>query len=85
MHIQQVLARELPGGLNIIFLPMSNEAEGIETVRIGGLFQAVDVALKFDEIRAAIVFFATIKFVDNKFNLIELFGTCIDEFLFQAF
>ena len=64
---------------------MCNEANRIETVRIGGPFQAVDVALKFDVFRAAIVFFATKRFVDNTIDFIELFGACIDEFLLQAF
>jgi hypothetical protein len=45
----------------------------------------VGVALKFDVIRSAIVFFATIKFVDNAIDFIELFGARIDEFLLQAF
>ena len=64
---------------------MCNEADRIETVRTGGPFQAVDVALKFDVIRAAIVFFATIKFVDNADDFIKLLGACIEQFLLQAF
>ena len=48
-------------------------------------FKRVDVALKFDVIRAAIVFFATITFVDNAVDFIELFGACIEQFLLQAF
>jgi hypothetical protein len=64
---------------------MGDEADRIEAVSAGKPFKPVDVELEFSVIRAGIIFFATLEFVDNAINLVELFGARIDEFLLQAF
>ena len=63
---------------------MGDEADRIEAVSAGKPFKPADVELGFSVIRAGIIFFATLEFVDNAINLVELFGARIDEFLLQA-
>ena len=64
---------------------MGDEADRIEAVSAGKPFKPVDVELEFSVIRAGIIFFATLEFVDNAIDFIELFGAPIDEFWLQAF
>ena len=51
---------------------MGDEADRIEAVSAGKPFKPADVELGFSVIRAGIIFFATLEFVDNAINLVEL-------------
>ena len=43
----------------------------------------MDVPLKFDKIRATIIFFASVNTVDDRIDLVELLRARIDELAFK--
>lgn len=62
---------------------MRNQAHRIEPVCSGGTVQRMDIPLKLDKIRATIIFFALLKVVDDRIDLVELLRAGIDELAFK--